>query len=288
MSDGGPALARPHRRTWLAAVAVILIVICLVPPAGSYARRYVFAESLQFVLFAVAAPALLALGAPWRTLGLARPDVRGLAGRVAGQRQHDPGFRRRVSGAGSRRGVSDPGSRRRVSGWGFGRGVVALLAFIAAAIGWRLPVSVDALATQPGLAVLEMVTLAGAGTALWLELVESPPLLPRLSGPLRASFAALAMWTIWILAYILGFSQVAWFTAYRHPGLSTAADQQIATGILWAIPALCFIPVVYVAAMTWLRDTEDPDEGLRELVRAARPQRGRWPRPPRGWDSHST
>jgi cytochrome c oxidase assembly factor CtaG len=282
MNDGGSALARPHRRGWLAAVAVILIVICLVPPAGSYARRYVLAESLQFVLFAVAAPALLVLGAPWRALGMARlagPDGRGVVGRLAGPRRHDPG---------SRRGVSSPGSRRGVSGPGFRRGLVALLAFIAAAIGWRLPVSVDALATQPGLAVLEMVTLAGAGAALWLELVESPPMLPRLSRPLRAFFAALAMWTIWILAYILGFSQAAWFTAYRHPGLSTVADQQIATGILWAIPALCFIPVVYVAALTWLRDTEDPDEGLRELVRAHLPQRGRWPRPPRGWDTHST
>jgi len=64
----------------------------------------------------------------------------------------------------------------------------------------------------------ELVTLVAAGSALWLQLVESPPLLPRLSRPLRAVFAALAMWSIWILAYILGFSQVAWFRAYLQPG----------------------------------------------------------------------
>jgi len=115
--------------------------------------------------------------------------------------------------------------------------------------------------------------------------VESPPLLPRMSRPLRAFCAAVAMWMIWILAYILGFSQVAWFTAYAHPGLSSVADQEIATGIMWAVPALCFAPVVFVAALTWLKDTEDPDEGLRALVSADHPQRsGRWPRPPRGWD----
>jgi cytochrome c oxidase assembly factor CtaG len=175
-------------------------------------------------------------------------------------------------------------------GSGFPRGGTVLLAFMGTLIAWRLPVSVNALVTLPGLAVLEMATLVGAGSALWLELVESPPLLPRLPRPLRAVFAAVAMWTIWILAYILGFSQVAFFTAYSHAGLSSVADQEIATGIMWAVPALCFVPVVFVTAITWLRDTEDPDEGLRELVRAERPQprSARWPRPPRGWNTHST
>ena len=58
----------PRGRIWLAIAAVILVTLSLVPPAGSYARRYVFAESLQFVLFATAVPALLVLGAPWRLL----------------------------------------------------------------------------------------------------------------------------------------------------------------------------------------------------------------------------
>jgi cytochrome c oxidase assembly factor CtaG len=255
MNKDGSGLGRPRGRAWLAAVAVLLIVISLVPPAEGYARRYVLAESLQFVLFAVAAPALLVLGAPWRALGL------------AGALRRVRGFR--------------PGNA-------FRRGAAVLLTFIAAVIAWRLPATVDALARTPGLAVLETVTLVSAGAALWLELVESPPLLPRLSRPQRAAVAAMAMWTIWIIAYILGFSQVAWYTAYSHPGLSTVADQQIATGVMWAVPALCFVPVVYVAAMTWLRDTEDLDKGLRDLARAERPERGRWPRPPRGWDGRST
>jgi cytochrome c oxidase assembly factor CtaG len=248
----------PRGRTWLAVAALILALVCLLPPAGTLARRYVFAESLQFALFAVAIPALFVLGAPWRPLrlaGLLRPVLQ---------------------------------ARPERRGSGFGRALPTLLVFIAVVIVWRLPVSVDALATVPGLAVAEMVTLAGVGSALWLELVESPPLLPRLSRPLRAFFAALAMWTIWILAYILGFSHVAWFTAYSQSGVSQVADQEIATGIMWAVPALCFVPVVYAVLVTWLKDTEDPDEGLRALVSAQHPPRfGRWPRPPRGWDKHS-
>jgi cytochrome c oxidase assembly factor CtaG len=255
MNKDGPRLGRPRGRAWLAAVAVLLIVISLVPPAEDYASRYVFAESLQFVLFAVAAPALLVLGAPWRALGVA-----GALRRVGAFRQ----------------------------GGGFRRGAAVLLAFIAAVIAWRLPPTVDALARKPGLAVLEAVTLVSAGAAVWLELVESPPLLPRLSRPQRAVLAAMAMWTIWVIAYILGFSQVAWYTAYPHHGLGTVADQQIATGVMWAVPALCFAPVVFVAALTWLRDTEDLDKGLSELAGAERPERGRWPRPPRGWGGGST
>jgi cytochrome c oxidase assembly factor CtaG len=245
-----------RRRLWLAAAALILIVIVLVPPAGTYARRYVFAESLQFAVFAALVPALLVLGAPWRALGLTSLVRRGT-----------------------------PANSRAA----FVRGLGTLLAFMAVVIVWRLPPCVNALATDPGLAVAEMLTLSAAGTVLWLELAESPPLLPRLIRPLRAVFAAVAMWTIWILAYILGFSQVTWFTAYTHPGLGPVADQEIATGILWAVPAACFIPVVYVTALTWLRDTEDPDEGLREVVREQDPQAepGRWPRPPRGWNAHS-
>lgn len=244
--------------------AAALVLVSLVPPGGIYARRFVFAETLQFLVFAAAAPALLVLGAPWRPLR--RP--------AAWPRL---GHRPRRAATGPRR---DSGLRR---------GGAVLLAFIAAAVAWRLPVTVNALARVPGLAVAEMVTLGGAGAALWLELVESPPMLPHLSRPQRAAFAAMAMWTLWILGYILGFSQVAWYTAVSHPaGLGAVADQEIATGLMWAVPAACFAPVVFVAALTWLKDTEDPDEGLRAMVRAERrPGRGGWPRPPRGWDSHS-
>ena len=253
----------PRGKSLLPIAAVILVLLSLVPPVGTYTRRYVFAESLQFAAYAAVLPALLVLGAPWRALGLSRL-MAALTGRRATSRRADPGL----------------GSTA------FWRGVGVLLVFMGTVVAWRLPVSVNALARVPGLAVAEMLTLGTAGTALWLELVESPPLLPRLTRPLRAAFAALAMWTIWIVAYILGFSQVAWFTAYSHPGLGAVADQETATGIMWAVPAFCFIPVVYVTALSWLRDGGEPDEELRAVAVGQDPQSlpGRWPRPPRGWN----
>jgi cytochrome c oxidase assembly factor CtaG len=164
------------------------------------------------------------------------------------------------------------------------RAWACLVGFIAAVIAWRLPVAVNALASHPILTVAEAVILVAAGCGLWLELVESPPMLPGISRPLRAAFAALAMWSIWALAYIMGFSRGAWFTAFAHGsghGLGTVAEQQIAAGILWAVPALCFVPVVFVSWITWLRDSSDADAELRDVPSAD----GQTPplRPPRGW-----
>src|ERR1022692_4209397 len=149
------------------------------------------------------------------------------------------------------------------------RAWVYLVGFILLVIIWRLPVMVNTLARHPVLTIAEAVTLVAAGCGLWLELLESAPMLPTISRPQRAAFAALPMWTIWTLAYIMGFSRGVWFTAFAHrpgAGLGTAADQQIAAAILWAVPAVCFVPVVYFSLITWLRDSSEPAAELREAA----------------------
>jgi cytochrome c oxidase assembly factor CtaG len=250
-------LARLRPR--IAVVAVVLILGTLLP-AESYARRYAFVETLQFVIFAVAAPALLVLGGPWRFTGLTRDQD------------------------------SSPGSARRFtpSRWpGVSRPAAVLLVFIAVVIAWRLPVTVNALPRDPALIVAEAVTLLASGSGVWLELAKPPLLVSGLSRPQRAAMAAGAMWTIWVLAYIIGMSHGTWFAAYRHAGhgLSTSADQQLAVGIMWAIPALCFAPFIYGTLIAWLGDSEDPDHDLREAVhhRPTRPSLDGRLRPPRGW-----
>ena len=168
-------------RFWPGIAAVILITIVLLPPAAGYARQYASAQALQFVIFAVAGPALLVLGAPWRTRSPDRPSGRG--GR-------------------SRR----PGARA----------IVVLTAFIALAIIWRLPATVNALARNPALAAAEMITLLAAGTGIWLELTSAPQGPGRLPRPARAAMAAAAMWTIWVLAYLTGIFGASWFAAYHQ------------------------------------------------------------------------
>jgi cytochrome c oxidase assembly factor CtaG len=241
-------------RFWPGIAAVILITIMLLPPAAGYARQYAFAQALQFVIFAVVGPALLVLGIPQPVRSPDWPTGRG-------RRPRRPGA----------------------------RAAIALTAFIAAVITWRLPATVNALARDPVLAAAEMITLLAAGTAIWLELTGVPPGPGQLPRPARAAVAAAAMWTIWVLAYLTGMSGVSWFAAYHHGapgGLSAAADQQIAVAILWAVPALCFLPVLYVTVIAWLGGSTGPAGNEHPAASGSTP--AGWPRPPRGWRSPHT
>jgi cytochrome c oxidase assembly factor CtaG len=226
----------PGRRRWLAAIGLVLVLACLLPPLGVLARRYVFAESIQFSVFAMAGPALIVLGAPWRLLRLSGP-----AGRLAAAHRANRSFLR----AG-----------------------IYLLAFVGVCLAWRLPPVMDALARQPALIVAEAVTLLAAGAALWLEIVDSPPVAPRLPRPQRAAVAALAMWSIWIVAYVLGFASHAVFRAYDATGgLGAVADQEIAVGLVWAVAGCCFVPVVMANMLGWLAGGEDADEEFQRVFR---------------------
>jgi cytochrome bd-type quinol oxidase subunit 2 len=156
-----------------------------------------------------------------------------------------------------------------------------LVPFMALVITWRLPAVLDALARYPALSVAELVTLVGAGLGVWLAIAgRTAEPLPR---PLRAAMAAAAMWTIWIIAYITGMSALALIprNSVARDLVSAAADRQLATAVLWAIPAICFAPVVYYMLITWLSERdkqEDEQPGLTGLEPAS-PTR----RPPDGW-----
>ncbi len=202
----------PGRRRWLAAIGLVLVLACLLPPLSVLARRYVFAESIQFSAFAMAA------------------------------------------------------HRANRS---FLRAGIYLLAFVGVCLAWRLPPVMDALARQPALIVAEAVTLLAAGAALWLEIVDSPPVAPRLPRPQRAAVAALAMWSIWIVAYVLGSASHAVFRAYdaTGSGLGAVADQEIAVGLVWAVAGCCFVPVVMANMLGWLAGGEDADEEFQRVFR---------------------
>lgn len=227
----------PGWRRWLAAIGLVLVLASLLPPLSVLARRYVFAESIQFSVFAMAGPALIVLGAPWRLLRLSGP-----AGRLA---------------------AAHRGNRS------FLRAGICLLAFIGVCLAWRLPPVMDTLARQPALVVAEAVTLLAAGGAIWLEIVDSPPVAPRLPRPQRAAMAALAMWSIWIVAYLLGSASHTVFHAYgaAGSGLSAVADQEIAVGLVWAVAGCCFVPVIMANMLGWLTGGEDADEEFQRVLR---------------------
>jgi hypothetical protein len=159
-----------------------------------------------------------------------------------------------------------------------------VLPFVALVIAWRLPPVLVALARTPALSVAEVVTVGGAGWVLWSGLWAARRLHQR---PLAAAAAAVAMWTVWVIAYITGMSGSALLPAgIRAASISAAADREIAAAVLWAVPAICFAPFIYATVIGWLGERADSDRDLASAASAdaAFPDKiGTSPRPPRGW-----
>lgn len=256
------AVARPAL-AGLAPAGLALMAVAMVPPVETLARQYLFVESVQFCLLSMAGPALIVLGAPWRLLRLSRGQTTKPADRP--------------DQAGTHRGLADRLAARRLDRPSFARAMGFGVWWVGVCVCWRLPPVLDAVARHPALILAELATLSPTGLGLWLELVSSPPMMPRVSRPRRAAIAALAMWSTWAIAFILGFATGPVVHAYDGAGssLSAVADQELAAFVLWLAAACCFVPVIFVALLTWLRDGADSgEEPARSGVRG-------WGRPPR-------
>jgi cytochrome c oxidase assembly factor CtaG len=259
-------------RPWLTAAGAALIVACLVPPLGVLARRYLFVESIQFCVFALAAPVLFVLGATLRlgASGAGRPPPRGpdseLPDAAAGELPHER--------------TGPLAGRYRPS---FLPILAGLIAWVTICLVWRLPPVLDQLTRHPVLVTPEAATLCAAGIGLWLGLVGPRPMaqrlgLPRLSPLRRACAAAAAMWSIWAIAYVLGFAAGSVVHGYDGGGshLMTVDDQEISAFVLWAAAAAAFLPIVFTAGLRWLKDgSEAPREPARGVPQV------------RGWGSRA-
>lgn len=249
LAEGGRSL-----RASAFALAVVLVVGFLVPPLGTLARRYEYVEALQFIVFIVWAPALFVMSAPWAWLGLSR------------RREDAPGV-----------GLVDRWAAVRARHRDPVRIGALYLVYATLVCVWRAPFAVDGVARHWWVAIFEALLLFPVGTAVWTELIESPPLAPRLTRPYRIGLAAFSMWIIWILAYFVALSHGSWFNAFVHRpgvGVSLAADQQLSAGVMWVLTGSAFIPLIFVQLVRWLQSEEDPTDELRQVVWSDRIRRG--------------
>ena len=204
------------RRRSCAYAAAGLFAIVGILHLASAKHGQVWGEALDFGLLAFWAPLLTVLAAPV-------PPLRALLGRPAARIPPRP-----VVGA-----------------------LPALVAYLAVTIGWRLPVAVDALATDRSFLALEAVTLLAGAFFLWVALVGSPPYLGLPARPRRIVLAAVSMWSVWVFAYAVGFSASAFYPAYGSANPPIDA-QELSVGILWATSAVAFVPVVFRNLASWL------------------------------------
>jgi cytochrome c oxidase assembly factor CtaG len=244
----------------LACTALLLWVIVLTPPVLALTSEYEFVQSTQFCLFAVVIPALLIVGAPWRWFDLASLET---------PLTDNDG--RRIAVAPTR--PLDRWVQRRSSRMGYRRVVTLVLIFVGQSILWRSAPVVDALIRHPWISIVESFSLVIGGAFLWLELVESAPFRPTTARPYRIGVSAAAMWTVWVIAYLMAMAPNTWYTGFRHVSgrlFSLAIDQQVTTALMWFITAAAFLPIIFSNLYRWLQSEEDPDEELYHLVRRER------------------
>lgn len=244
----------------LASTGIVVWVLALTPPSLALTSEYIFAQSVQFCLFAIVIPALLVLGGPWRWFNLTSLET------AIVDNDGQP-----VTPVPSR--LLDRFAQRRSLTKGYHRAVIFLLIFVGQAILWRSAPIVDALIRHPWLSIVESLTLVVGGGFFWLELVEAAPFRPTTARPYRIGISAIAMWTVWVIAYLMAMSPNTWYSGFRHVStrlFSLAVDQQVTTGLMWFISASAFLPIIFANLNRWLQSEDDPDEELYNLVRRDR------------------
>ena len=247
------------RGLWREAVlfyaGLFVVLLALVTPIGYWSQRYIWVRSVQDVLLANVAPALIVLGGPWLALrrGLGFPPA----------------------------GVSSSAGALPAPGWAR-LPVLAVVAFNVAWVGWHIPVLYDAALRHPAVYVAQVVCYLGLGVLLWLQLIGSRPLSPVLTPLRRVMLVAGTMTVGTLLGMVLVFGYGLAYPAYLGAGqhvLSVVYDQQTGGAVLWVLVLPAYVTVGIALLIRWLNDEESQalTAGFDRLLKPAKPA---WPSRP--------
>jgi cytochrome c oxidase assembly factor CtaG len=200
---------------------------------------------LQHIFLMSVAPPLIVLGAPWL------PIWRGLP----------LGVRRPLA----RFAVGLPGAIR--AGFRSLRNPYVVFVLAAAVLAvWHLPSLYDLTLRSAATHYVEHALFITIGLLFWLQVLDSPPLRPRLDALRRAGYTTAGAATGWLLAVVLALSQHPIYPAYasvthRPLGISALGDQQLAAGVMIGVGAIPFSLAVFVLIYEWLG--EEPPRSRR-------------------------
>jgi putative membrane protein len=272
--DGWRPAPRPDGQVAQAAAfygGLLLVVVALVSPVGYWSGKYIWIRSLQDVLLAFGAPALIVLSAPWLVLR---------RGAAAWLRLARPAARR---GDAPRAGQQDRRPALAPAGWSWTAWpVMVTVAFNACWLAWHLPGGYDAAQRHPVVLAAEVVSYLGLGIVFWLQVLGSAPFTPRFAALPRLALVMATFICISGLSMVLIFSPDVVYPAYRGPGhrvLSVVTDQQVGGAVMWAVALVPFGIAVIAQCIRWLAADESGslDAGLDRLL--TRPASG-WPSRP--------
>ena len=247
------------RGLWREAVlfyaGLFVVLLALVTPIGYWSQRYIWVRSVQDVLLANVAPALIVLGGPWLALrrGLGFPPA----------------------------GVSSSAGALPAPGWAR-LPVLAVVAFNVAWVGWHIPVLYDAALRHPAVYAAEIVCYLGLGVLLWLQLIGSRPLSPALTPLRRVMLVAGTITVGTLLGMVLVFGYGLAYPAYLGAGQhvqSVVYDQQTGGAVLWVLVLPAYVTVGIALLIRWLNDEESQalTAGFDRLLKPAKPA---WPSRP--------
>jgi cytochrome c oxidase assembly factor CtaG len=230
-------------------LGLLAVLLALVSPIAYWAQRFVWVRSVQDVLLAIVAPALIVLGAPWLVL---RRGVR--------YPRREPEMA-----------AVEP---ERALGW-LRMPIAVTVAFNLAWCCWHLPAPYDAARAHGLVFACEAITYLGCGVLFWRQLIGSRPHVPRLA-PLRRVTLLVSTAAIGAgLAMVLVFGSEVLYPGYlswQHRAVSLVADQQVGGAVLWVLPLVPYFVAMVALLVRWLTDEESAEmaTGLDRLLNPAR------------------
>jgi putative membrane protein len=236
---------------------LLLALLALVSPAGYWAGIYIWVRALQFLVLALVATGLMALGAPWQAF---RDAVRGRSARS-----------RRVT-------ADDPGDGNARAAWLLSRPAFAVIVVNLVWLGWLLPEFADRSLGNAALTLAGHVACLAAGFVFWLQLIGSRPLSPQASPMRRLTLVVGTVGVMTVLGMVLVFGSGVLYPGYAnsaHHLMTVLDDQQLAGAVLWmgVLPAL--IAVAVALLMRWFNDEESAELSA-DLNRLLTPRKDAW------------
>jgi cytochrome c oxidase assembly factor CtaG len=254
MKGGGEAGGGVRREAVVFYAGLLTVLLALVSPIGYWSGRYIWVRSLQDLLLANVAPALIVLGGPWLAL---RRGV-GLRGAAvpAAPAQPAPGWARLP--------------------------VLAVIAFNVVWVGWHIPVLYDGALRHPPVYAAEVVSYIGLGVVLWLQLIGSRPLSPALTPLRRVTLLAGTIVVGTLLGMVLVFGYGVAYPAYlaTEPHVQNLVyDQQTGGAELWTLMLPAYVTVGIALLIRWLND-EESEALTAGFDRLLKPAKSAWPSRP--------
>ncbi len=191
--------------------------IASTPPLVHLAEQGLVVETLQFSVIAFVVAPLLVIGQPFALLWSLRD-----------------------------RAPRTPASAYRTrAGW------EALGLFVATTAAWRLPGAVDAVGASGQWFVLEGLTLLAGTWWFWSVVLGSRRRDALEARHLRIALCAIAAWSVWVFAYVVGFAANGFYPLFARGPSSTGAEQA-AVVLLWLTSAGSLVPIIFANLSRWL------------------------------------